>query len=180
VSRADACERAACDRGAGGRRIPESVAELAQVLIDDGVPGDLSKTIFINTGSEATEVALRMAKMDTRGYEVLRLGGSLHGITGGASSVSMAGDRKGYGGPAPGVFVIPEPNPDRPYFPGLDEEAAALANLERALKLHDMQSAGPPTASFLGSRFARNRPGFIQPSCGGAPRTHARRGSPLG
>ncbi|MCJ2059710.1 aspartate aminotransferase family protein [Methylobacterium sp. J-048] len=126
--------------------IPEVVAELAQVLARDWLPGDLTKTIFVNTGSEATEVALRMAKMYTGGYEVLALGGSWHGITGGASSVSMASDRKGYGVPAPGVFVIPEPNAYRPYFPGMDEEAAALANLDLALKLYDMQSAGKGAA----------------------------------
>jgi 2,2-dialkylglycine decarboxylase (pyruvate) len=83
-----------------------------------------------------------MAKMYTDGYEVLALGGSWHGITGGASSVSMASDRKGYGVPAPGVFVIPEPNAYRPYIPGLSEEQAALANLEIALKMFDMQSSG--------------------------------------
>src|SRR6266702_3447970 len=66
--------------------IPEVVVELA-------------RTIFINTGSEATEVALRMAKMYTDGYEILALGGAWHGITGGASAVSMASDRKGYGVP---------------------------------------------------------------------------------
>ena len=126
--------------------IPEVVAELAQVLARDWLPGDLTKTIFVNTGSEATEVALRMAKMYTGGYEVLALGGSWHGITGGASSVSMASDRKGYGVPAPGVFVIPEPNAYRPYFPGMDAEAAALANLDIALKLYDMQSAGAGAA----------------------------------
>jgi 2,2-dialkylglycine decarboxylase (pyruvate) len=122
--------------------IPEVVAELAQTLARDWLPGNLTKTIFINTGSEATEVALRMAKMYTDGYEVLALGGSWHGITGGASSVSMASDRKGYGVPAPGVFVIPEPNAYRPYIPAATEEAAALANLDLALKMFDMQSAG--------------------------------------
>ncbi len=81
--------------------IPEVVAELAQVLAKDWLPGDLKRSIFINTGSEATEVALRMAKMYTGGYEVLVLGGSWHGITGGAASVSMASDRKGYGVPPP-------------------------------------------------------------------------------
>lgn len=122
--------------------IPEVVAELAQVLARDWLPGDLTKTIFVNTGSEATEVALRMAKMYTGGYEVLALGGSWHGITGGASSVSMASDRKGYGVPSPGVFIIPEPNAYRPYIEGLTEEASALANLDIALKLFDMQSSG--------------------------------------
>jgi 2,2-dialkylglycine decarboxylase (pyruvate) len=122
--------------------IPEVVAELAQTLARDWLPGDLKKTIFINTGSEATEVALRMAKMYTDGYEVLTLGGSWHGLTGGASSVSMASDRKGYGVPAPGVFVIPEPNAYRPYIEGVTEDEAALANLELALKLFDMQTTG--------------------------------------
>ena len=122
--------------------IPEVVAELAQTLARDWLPGDIKRTIFINTGSEATEVALRMAKMYTDGYEILVLGGSWHGITGGASSVSMASDRKGYGVPPPGVFVIPEPNAYRPYIAGATEEEAALANLELALKMFDMQSAG--------------------------------------
>lgn len=122
--------------------IPEVVAELAQVLARDWLPGDLTKSIFVNTGSEATEVALRMAKMHTDGYEVLALGGSWHGITGGASTVSMASDRKGYGVGAPGVYVIPEPNAYRPYIPGLTPEQEALVNLELALKMFDMQSAG--------------------------------------
>ncbi len=122
--------------------IPEVVAELADVLDRDWLPGDLTKTIFINTGSEATEVALRMAKMYTDGYEVLALGGSWHGITNGASSVSMASDRKGYGVPTPGVYVIPEPNSYRPTNKGLSPEEDALANLELGLKMFDMQSTG--------------------------------------
>jgi 2,2-dialkylglycine decarboxylase (pyruvate) len=129
--------------------IPEAVAELAEILARDWLPGDLERTIFINTGSEATEVALRMAKMYTDGYEVLALGGSWHGITGAASSVSMASDRKGYGVPAPGVFVIPEPNAYRPHIPGATDEEAALANLDLALKMFDMQSAGRGAAIII-------------------------------
>jgi 2,2-dialkylglycine decarboxylase (pyruvate) len=122
--------------------IPEVVAELAAVLDRDWLPGNLTKTIFVNTGSEATEVALRMAKMYTDGYEVLALGGSWHGITSGASGVSMASDRKGYGVPAPGVYVIPEPNAYRPTHKGLTAEEDALANLELGLRMFDMQSSG--------------------------------------
>lgn len=129
--------------------IPEAVAELAETLARDWLPGDLERTIFINTGSEATEVALRMAKMYTDGYEVLALGGSWHGITGAASSVSLASDRKGYGVPAPGVFVIPEPNAYRPYIPGATDEDAALANLDLALRMFDMQSAGRGAAIII-------------------------------
>src|SRR5580704_12865260 len=85
--------------------IPEVVVELAQTLARDWLPGNLRKTIFVNTGSESNEAALRMAKMYTGGYEVLALGGSWHGVTGGSSAVSLASDRKHYGVPTPGVFV---------------------------------------------------------------------------
>ncbi|MDE2335131.1 MAG: aspartate aminotransferase family protein [Rhodospirillales bacterium] len=122
--------------------IPEAVPQLARTLAQDWLPGGISRSIFVNTGSESNEVALRIAKMATDGYEVLVLGGSWHGVTGGASGMSMASDRRHYGVPMPGVFVIPEPNAYRPYIPAATEEAAALANLELALKMFDMQSSG--------------------------------------
>jgi 2,2-dialkylglycine decarboxylase (pyruvate) len=122
--------------------IPEVVVELAQTLARDWLPGNLRKTIFVNTGSESNEAALRMAKMYTGGYEVLALGGSWHGVTGGSSAVSLASDRKHYGVPTPGVFVIPEPNSYRPYIAGATEDEAALACLELGLKMFDMQSTG--------------------------------------
>ncbi len=122
--------------------IPEAVPELARTLARDWLPGGLTRSIFVNTGSESNEVGLRIAKMFTDGYEVLALGGSWHGVTGAASGVSMASDRRHYGVPAPGVFVIPEPNAYRPYIPAATEEEAALANLELALRMFDMQSSG--------------------------------------
>ncbi|MGV2287986.1 aspartate aminotransferase family protein [Trinickia sp. YCB016] len=122
--------------------IPEVVAELAERLAREWMNSPLKKSIFVNTGAESNEVALRMAKMFTGGYEVLAVGGSWHGVTGGASSVSFASDRKGYGVPPPGVFVMPEPNEYRPYIKGLSGEASALACLELGLKMFDMASTG--------------------------------------
>ena len=40
------------------------------------------------------------------------------------------------------MFVIPEPNAYPPLLPGMSEEQSALAGLELALKMFDMQSAG--------------------------------------
>lgn len=122
--------------------IPEVVAQLAQTMAQDWMPKGLSKSIFINTGSESNEVALRMAKMYTEGFEVLAVGGSWHGVTGGAAAASYASDRKGYGVHVPGVFVMPEPNMYRPYIQGMDAEASALACLEMGLKMYDMASTG--------------------------------------
>ncbi|KAA3636117.1 MAG: aminotransferase class III-fold pyridoxal phosphate-dependent enzyme [Armatimonadetes bacterium] len=126
--------------------IPESVAHLGQVMAQDWLPGNLTKSLFVNTGSESTEAALRMAKLHTGGYEVLAVGGSWHGVTSGAASASFASDRRGYGPTVPGVFVIPEPNSYRPVLPGNTEDESALACLDFGLKMYDMQSRGAPAA----------------------------------
>jgi 2,2-dialkylglycine decarboxylase (pyruvate) len=129
--------------------IPEVVAQLAATMARDWMPEGLSKSIFVNTGSESNEVALRMARMYTGGFEVLAVGGSWHGVTGGASAASFASDRKGYGVPVPGVHVMPEPNLYRPYIQGLSGEASALACLELGLKMFDMASTGRRAAIII-------------------------------
>ncbi|CAB3675574.1 2,2-dialkylglycine decarboxylase [Achromobacter denitrificans] len=126
--------------------IPETVAQLAATMARDWMPAGLAKSIFVNTGSESNEIALRMAKMHKSGFEILAIGGSWHGVTSGAGSVSYASDRKGYGVPPAGVFVMPEPNAYRPYIAGMDAEQSALACLEIGLKMFDMASAGRPAA----------------------------------
>lgn len=126
--------------------IPEAVAQLAATMARDWMPAGMTKSIFVNTGSESNEIALRMAKMHKSGFEILAVGGSWHGVTSGAGSVSYASDRKGYGVPPAGVFVMPEPNAYRPYIAGLDAEQSALACLEIGLKMFDMASAGRPAA----------------------------------
>ncbi len=129
--------------------IPEVVAELAATVARDWMPAGLTKSIFVNTGSESNEVALRMAKMYTGGYEVLAVGGSWHGVTGGTSAVSFASDRKGYGVHVPGIYVMPEPNDYRPYIKGLSGEESALACLELGLKMYDMASTGRRAAIII-------------------------------
>ena len=58
--------------------IPESVARLAR-KIAALVPRPLKRSLFVSTGSEANEAALKMAKLTTGGFEVVALGGSWHG-----------------------------------------------------------------------------------------------------
>jgi 2,2-dialkylglycine decarboxylase (pyruvate) len=89
--------------------ISEPVARLARTL-GEWLPASLKRSLFVNTGSESNESALRMAKLVTRGYEVVALGGSWHGTTGASAAASFASDRRGYGPKVPGVHAVPEPN----------------------------------------------------------------------
>lgn len=85
-----------------------AVIELAEKLAELLPPG-LSKCMFVNTGSESNEVALRMAKLATGGYEVIGFLGSWHGMTSGSQAATYSHTRRGYGPVIPGSFALPAP-----------------------------------------------------------------------
>ncbi|MDC8004151.1 aspartate aminotransferase family protein [Aureisphaera galaxeae] len=84
------------------------VIDLAKKLSSE-LPESLSKCIFVNTGSESNEVAIRMAKLVTGGFEIIGFSGSWHGMTAGAQSYTYSKTRKGYGPTIPGSLMIPAP-----------------------------------------------------------------------
>jgi len=124
--------------------IPRSVVQLAEALAKI-VPKPLAKSLFVNTGSESNEAAIKMAKLHTGGYEVVGLGGSWHGVTGNAGSVSFASDRKGYGPGMPGTFVIPEPNAYRCPIRHCRDRCDRTC-MKVGFDLYDMQSTGARAA----------------------------------
>ena len=124
--------------------IPEPVAKLAKKLAD-WLPAPLRRSLFVNTGSESNEAALRLAKLVTGGYEVVALGGSWHGTTGGSAAASFASDRRGYGPKVPGVHVVPEPNAYRCPIEHC-RDACDMTCLRFGLKTFDMASDGAPAA----------------------------------
>jgi 2,2-dialkylglycine decarboxylase (pyruvate) len=74
------------------------------------LPKTLSKALFLSTGAEVNEAALKMAKLHTGKFEVVALQGSWHGMTSGAQSLNYVAGRKGYGPMMPGSIMIPAPN----------------------------------------------------------------------
>ena len=85
------------------------VLALAQNLCDL-LPEPLKKVQFLNTGGEANEAALRLAKISSGRFEVIGMAGSWHGTTTGAASTTYAHGRKKYGPVMPGSLSIPSPN----------------------------------------------------------------------
>ena len=73
------------------------------------LPEGLDKCVFINTGSESNELAIRMAKLATGGFEILGFIGSWHGMTAGAQSSTYSHTRAGYGPVIPGNLSLPAP-----------------------------------------------------------------------
>ena len=99
-------------------------------LISEIAPGDLNMVFFTNGGAEATENAMRMARLHTGRNKVLTMYRSYHGATGGA--IQLTGDpRRRPAPPAmPGIIKFWGPYPYRSAFHSENE----LQETERALK----------------------------------------------
>jgi len=123
-----------------GAPVVKLAEELAALL-----PPGLQKMIFLNTGSEANEAALRMAKLHTGGFEVVALTGSWHGMTAGVSSSTYAAGRRGYGPSMPGTMAIPAPNAFRCPVRHC-RDSCDMTCLDVGLDMVDAQSVGAPAA----------------------------------
>jgi 2,2-dialkylglycine decarboxylase (pyruvate) len=120
--------------------LSEPVLALAERLI--GVlPEPLDRIVLLNTGSEATEVALKLAKMHTGRFEVAGLTRSFHGLLSGIASVNFSMAHSGYGPLLPGSFAIPAPYAYRCPIRHCDG-ACDCSCLEVGFDLVDQQSVG--------------------------------------
>lgn len=84
-------------------------ADLAEKLAQI-TPGRLKKTFFSNSGAEAIEGAMKLAKLYTGRHEIVALTHGFHGRTWGTLSVTGNAGRKKRGGPyAPGISFLKAP-----------------------------------------------------------------------
>ncbi len=88
--------------------LSEPVLALAERLVGLA-PASLNTVILVNTGGEANEIALRLAKMHTGCFEIVGLTRSWHGLQAGAASLNLAGGHAGYGPLMPGSLTLPAP-----------------------------------------------------------------------
>jgi taurine--2-oxoglutarate transaminase len=116
-------------------------------LISELAPGDLNRVFFTNGGAEATENALRMARLHTGRFKVLAAYRSYHGATAGA--IAMTGEPRRWASEPglPGVVRYFGPYPYRSAFYSTSPEQET----ERALAhLRDLITfEGPNTVAAL-------------------------------
>jgi len=88
--------------------LSEPVLALAERLVGT-FPEPLDRVLLLSTGTESTEVALKLAKLHTGRFEVAGLTRSFHGLLAGIASVNYSMAHQGYGPLLPGAFAIPAP-----------------------------------------------------------------------
>jgi 2,2-dialkylglycine decarboxylase (pyruvate) len=120
--------------------LSEPVLALAERLAGT-FPAPLEKVILLNTGSEANEVALKLAKMFTGRFEIVGLTRSFHGLLSGIASVNFSMAHSGYGPLLPGAFALPAPYAYRCPVRHCDGSCDCTC-LEVGFDLVDQQSVG--------------------------------------
>jgi 4-aminobutyrate aminotransferase-like enzyme len=122
---------------------------LAQKLAEI-MPGDLERSYFACTGSEATEAALRLAKIYTGRTEIVALMRGYHGMTHASLAVTGLGGkfRAVPGSGLPGVTYLPAPYAYRSPFRDLDGEPD-MAAFRQGLEIISWTTSGAPAAFIL-------------------------------
>ena len=116
--------------------ISKPVVDLAVTLAELVPP--LPRSMFLSTGGESVEAAIRLAKVVTGKWEIVGFAQSYHGSTGASASATYSIGRRGHGPLMPGAFAIPAPNAFRPRFPGVTWQQ----ELDDSFELLDRQTTG--------------------------------------
>lgn len=127
------------------------------------MPRRMSHVFLVNSGSEANELALRLARAHTGGREMIVLDHGYHGNTTGALDLSAYKFNKpGGGGPPEWVHVAPVPDPYRGLHRGADASARYAAEVDEALGR--AAARGGRLAGFIAETFPSVAGQVIPPS----------------
>ena len=117
--------------------------------LGDVLPPGLDRMFFANSGSEATEAALRLSRQATGRPNIIVFHGGFHGRTV-AAGTSGTKFRSGFSPLMAGVHVSPFPDPGHFGWPTEQATEFALAQLDYILQT---LSAPADTAAFSSSRY---------------------------
>ncbi|KAH8814813.1 dialkylglycine decarboxylase [Xylogone sp. PMI_703] len=113
------------------------------------LPKGLDKAVFLSTGGESNECAIKLAKMYTGKFEIVGLGASWHGVTSGANGAQYHAGRKGYGPAMPGMLMLPSPDTYRSIFRHKDGSYDWKTELDYGWSLVDKASVGSLAAVIM-------------------------------
>jgi taurine--2-oxoglutarate transaminase len=136
-------------------------------LITELAPGDLNQVFFTNGGAEATENALRMARLHTGRNKVLAAYRSYHGATAGA--IAMTGDPRRWASEPglPGVVRYWGPYLYRSAFHATTEEEESQRALQHLRDLITVE--GPSTIAAIILETVVGTNGILVPPPGYLP-----------
>lgn len=128
--------------------ITHPVVDLAERLARF-LPPPLEKSFFLNTGSESTEAAIKMAKCYTGNFEIVAFAASYHGLTQGSGSATYSAGRRKGGPCTPGQLAFPAPYAYRSPFRTADGSYDWETEMDFGWSMIDRQSVGSLAAFIM-------------------------------
>ncbi len=114
------------------------------------LPAPLSVCFFVNSGSEANELALRLARAHTRSRDVIVLDAAYHGITTTLIAISpYKHNGPGGSGPPPWVHAVPLPDTYRGVYRRDNPHAGAKYARFVATVCEDLRRGGHSPSAFI-------------------------------
>jgi 4-aminobutyrate aminotransferase len=120
---------------AGGSFLYEPIVAAAENIVEIA-PDGIDKVLFMNSGAEAVEASVKIARKVSGRQGIMTFRGGFHGRTMGSVTytTSKAKYRQGYHPLVPSVFVTPFPHPFRWGMSQEEANAYALRELEFKFK----------------------------------------------
>ena len=131
------------------RYLHENLVKYAQRL-SSKMPGDLKVCFFVNSGSEANELALRLAMTHTKRRDIIAIDGAYHGNTDnlvGLSSYKHNGP--GGEGPPSHVHTVGMPDPYRGEFKHSDPDAGKKYAEDVGRTIADIEKQNKGVCAFI-------------------------------
>ena len=139
----------------------ELAERLGQLL-----PDPLQKSMFLQSGADANEAAINIARKCTGGFEIISPHISFHGMSDTTRALTYAGWHRGYGPPQAGMMAMLAPYCYRCPI-SLEPETCELACLDASFELIDAQTTSRPAAVLTEPIFSAG--GVIEPPLGWLP-----------
>ena len=145
------------------RQMPELASKLSS-LIPGASSGNDWRCFFGNSGAEAIEAAIKLARYATRRHQLIAFHNSFHGRTMGALSLTASKpvQRKRFGPLLPGVTHIPYPNPYHPPL-GATPEKVGEAVLEYLEDVVFRTTVAPDEVAAIVVEAIQGEGGYVVP-----------------
>ncbi|MFW9844757.1 MAG: aminotransferase class III-fold pyridoxal phosphate-dependent enzyme, partial [Candidatus Thorarchaeota archaeon] len=131
------------------RYLHENLVKYATRL-SSKMPGDLSVCFFVNSGSEANELALRLALAHTKQKEVIVIEGAYHGNTNNLVGFSpYKHNGPGGEGPPQHVHMVRMPDPYRGEYKHTDSDAGKKYAEDVGRAIQDIERQGKGICAFI-------------------------------
>jgi 4-aminobutyrate aminotransferase-like enzyme len=131
------------------RYLSDNVLTLAERIIAT-LPEKLNTCFFVNSGSEANELALRLARAHTGAIDLIVLDHAYHGNTTTMIDISpYKHDGPGGNGPPPWVHKVPLPDLYRGIYRGVGPEIASLYSQHVVAVINSLTSSNKKLCGFI-------------------------------